>query len=86
MHFFRVVMIVRESVIDISEVETVPVGKRLRSETSPLDSVMDEPNGNATPFDVGFVVEFGILRGDDSIGLLNHVCGYSLRWLQYTPR
>lgn len=37
-----------------------------------IDAFMDEPNGDGTAFDVGFVIDPGVVNGDDAILLGGH--------------
>jgi len=57
-HLLRVVVVVRQRSVDVTDVETVPVGDRPRVQPSILDPGLDELYREPTPLDVGFVMEF----------------------------
>lgn len=56
----------------VRDVRTVPVRDGLRSESSSLDASVDLPNGDATPLDVGLVVNLRVRSRDDPDPLDRH--------------
>jgi hypothetical protein len=57
-HLLRVVMIICERPIDVCDIYVMAVGDCPWVETSVLDLSFDELDGEASSFEMGFVVEF----------------------------
>lgn len=71
-HLLGIGVIVRERLVDIRDFQVVPLGDSIRGEAPLFDTDMHISDGDATPFDVGFPVEWRVLGGDDSVLLGRH--------------
>jgi hypothetical protein len=68
-HLLRVIVVVRERVIHVRNVETVTVCDRFRAQTPLMDPVVDVPNSDPGSVDMRFLVDLL----DDTRGLLRHL-------------
>jgi hypothetical protein len=71
-HLLGMLVVVRECVVDVGEPEVVPVRNLPGVETDGLDPLVDEPDRDSTPRNVGLVVEVRFFGRHDPVDLFGH--------------
>jgi len=66
-HFFGVVVIVGECLVDLRNIQMVSLGHPFGGEPTFFETCVYISDGDTTSFDVGLAVNFRLLGRDDSI-------------------